>query len=387
MKIKHKFEIIVIITLLIISVITVSIVSSHHYDSNEVRVKNFFAEKKNNLDVVHIGASEIYAGFSPEYIWHNYGITSYNLATSAAPLGLFKSQVKSVRKRQNPKLIVISLNGVMYGNKKSKEEGFIRLWLDNMPEGKIRHEAIDDLIEENKLTYRFKFLKYHDNIGDLNKSLKMTWKNLKSIQDKRFLTIRSVQGLATTDDRNLAEIINVKQYKKEKSLSDEAQKRLSELLDYLKNENITNVIFVNMPRYYNSKMLWTKEKINYAKRIVQEHGFEVYDFDDYVDVIGLDPKEDFYNIPHLNIRGQQKMSKYFYDYIAPKYNINVSHTGEEVDRWNENYEIYLKLTQWVEHIMTTYPERKIEYNYKVVDHILEGTIAEYEEELLKNKGN
>ncbi len=94
-----------------------SIVSSHHYDSNEVRVKNFFAKKKNNLDVVYIGASEIYAGFSPEYIWHNYGITSYNLATSAAPLGLVKSQVKSVRKRQNPKLIVISLNGVMYDKK------------------------------------------------------------------------------------------------------------------------------------------------------------------------------------------------------------------------------------------------------------------------------
>ncbi len=71
----------------------------------------------------------------------------------------------------------------------------------------------------------------------------------------------------------------------------------------------------------------------------------MYDFDDYVDVIGLDPKEDFYNIPHLNIRGQQKMSKHFYDYVAPRYNINVSHTGKEVDRWNENYEIYLKLTQ------------------------------------------
>lgn len=144
--------------------------------------------------------------------------------------------------------------------KKSKEEGFIRLWLDNMTEGKIRHEAIDDLIEENKLTYRFKFLKYHDNIRDLSEFLKMTWNNLKSIQDKRFLNIRSVQGLATTDDRNLAEIINIKQYKREQSLSDEAQKRLSELLDYLKSENITNVIFVNMPRYYNSKMLWTKRK-------------------------------------------------------------------------------------------------------------------------------
>ena len=93
------------------------------------------------------------------------------------------------------------------------------------------------------------------------------------------------------------------------------------------------------------KCFGQKEKINYAKRIVQEHGFDVYDFDDYVDVIGLDPKEDFYNIPHLNIRGQQKMSKHFYDYVAPRYNINVSHTGKEVDRWNENYEIYLKLTQ------------------------------------------
>lgn len=385
MKVRHKLEIVIMIVLLIISVISVSVFSSHHYDSNEVRVKNFFAEKENNIDVVHIGASEIYAGFSLEYIWNNYGITSYNLATSAAPLGLVKSQVKAVVKRQKPKLIVISLNGVMYGNKKSKNEAFIRLWIDNIPEGMLRNYAIDDLIETNQLTYRFKFLKYHSNIGNIDEAAEMTWKNLKSIFDKRFLTIRSVQGQATIDDRNLSEIINVKGYKKEKRLSYVAEKRLFDLLNYLKKEEITNVIFINMPRYYNSKMLWTKERINYAKRIVQEYGFDVYDFDDSVKDIGLDPKEDFYNIPHLNIRGQQKMSKYFYDNIVPNYNVNVIHTGEEVGRWNENYEIYLKLNEWIEHMIVNYSEQKIEYNYKVVDHIIDGTISQYEEELLKRK--
>ena len=73
LKRHHKIEITAICLLLALSVAFVSFLSVHQFSSHELRVKYFFMEDENAIDVVNIGASEIYTGFSPEYIWHNYG--------------------------------------------------------------------------------------------------------------------------------------------------------------------------------------------------------------------------------------------------------------------------------------------------------------------------
>lgn len=372
--------------MLLCSVLVISLISTHQFSSQEVRVKNFFAEKKDTIDVVHIGASEMYAGFSPEYIWKNYGITSYNLATAAAPMGLAKSQVQAAIENQHPKLIVISMNGAVYSNKRAVHEGYTRMWLDNMPSSKLHNEAVDDLIKGDKFSYKFKMLKYHDNIGRLSECINLTKRELKAKKDKRLLTISGIQGQACTDDRDLTQIVDAKNYVEEGKLSKITSMQLRNLLIYLKENNIKNVIFVNMPRFYDERMLESKKRLNAAATIIGKYGFPVYDFDKDLDKIGLDPKHDFYNFAHLNAYGQQKMSKYFYEQVVPQYVKGItreSYSDDVKERWDENYDAYTKVFAWISKTIDEKSQYKITYDYNVVDHILAGTIDSYEKVAIK----
>ncbi len=384
MKKRNKIEIAVMGILLAVVIVIVSVFSSHQFSSHEVRVKNFFAEKKDTIDVVHIGASEMYAGFSPEYIWENYGITSYNLATAAAPMGLAKSQVQAAIEYQHPKLMVISMNGAVYNNKRAVAEGYTRMWIDNMPDSSLRNKAIDDLIKGDKLTYKFKVLKYHDNLARFVECYDLFKREARAKVDKRLLTISGIQGQACSDDRDLSQIVDATNFKEEKSLSKITAMQLYDLLNYLKENKIKNVIFVNMPRYYDEPMLDSKTRINKATKIIKKYGYEVYDFDMKLKEIGLDPKDDFYNPYHLNAIGQQKMSKYFYEKVLPNYKIKTRNYDEDVKiRWDENYNAYTKVYTWIEKTIRNKSEYKMSYDYRVVDHILAGTIDNYENTLIK----
>ena len=66
------------------------------YNENEsmVNVKGFYQEKRNSLDVVMIGPSELYADYSPPLAWNEFGYTSYNLAISGVPGNLYISMLK-----------------------------------------------------------------------------------------------------------------------------------------------------------------------------------------------------------------------------------------------------------------------------------------------------
>lgn len=377
-KRHHKIEITVICLLLVMSVAFVSFLSVHQFSSHEIRVKHFFMEDENVIDVVHIGASEMYTGFSPEYIWHNYGITSYNLATAGAPMRLAKSELKAAIETQNPKLMVISLNGAMYDDKRSTHEGYTRMWLDNMPYSSLREEAIEEWIpKEDRINFRWKILNYHDNLARFTECLKLSWREFKAEKDQRLLTISGIQGNASTDKKR--DLVSIMNYKKEKKLDKEADKDLTDLLEYIKKEDIKNVIFVNMPRFYDKEMLGSREKLNTAIKKVKSYGYDVYDLDKDVNKIGLDPQHDYYNAAHPNIYGQQKISKYFYEQIVPKYVKNHrNYSDDVVTRWDENYDVYTKFYAWADGVIKEKGDAGYYYTYKAIDHILNGTIDKYE---------
>ncbi len=385
---KHRLEIVLMLVLFIFSLEAVSFFSVHQFEDSETKVKNFFVEEKDTIDVVNIGASEIYTGFSPEYVWRNFGITSYNLATPGAPMRLAKSELQVALKRQHPKLFVISLNGVVYNDERSTDEGFTRMWLDNIPQSKERWQAIREWFpEEQRKNYYLKLSKYHTNISDPKKiknCITLSIKQLKTMKDKNLVTLKTLSGIADTAGE-LKNPVDATTYTTKLPLTLKTREQLIELLDYLKEENITNVVFVNMPRYYDKQLIGTKGRINTAIDIVKAYGFDVYDFDKNLKEIGLNANSDYYNRGHLNIYGSQKMSKYFYEKIVPRYVKEKRNYSEDVrKRWDENYYAYLKVCTW---IGDTMKDKSLERRYKGysslnIERIVEGTYnphTDYEE--------
>ena len=87
------------------------------------RVKNFYKLEKNSLDMVMIGASTAFTDYSAPLAFQEFGYTSYSLGTNAAPMGIAKSMLIEVLKTQNPKVILIDINGILYNDDFETREG------------------------------------------------------------------------------------------------------------------------------------------------------------------------------------------------------------------------------------------------------------------------
>lgn len=105
-----------------------------HADHNRERVKGFYCEDVDSLDVVYLGASEVYSDIAPGYSYRRDGITSYIFATQANSMLNYKSQLKNVLSRQKDALIVIELNGAVYEDDEDvTKEANLRNYSDNVP--------------------------------------------------------------------------------------------------------------------------------------------------------------------------------------------------------------------------------------------------------------
>ena len=74
-------------------------------------IRGFYLEPQDSLDVVMLGASELYTGFSSPLAWQQYGFTSYPLAVSSMPSCLYDSMLTETMRRQTPKVVVVEING------------------------------------------------------------------------------------------------------------------------------------------------------------------------------------------------------------------------------------------------------------------------------------
>ena len=133
-----------------------------HADHNRERLKGFYQEDKDSLDVVYMGASDVYSDVAPGYAYRRDGITSYIFATQANSILNYKSQLKNVLSRQKDAIIVVELNGALYDTDEDMvKEANLRNYGDNVPLDAIKLGWIAQNVPENKLEYLFPIMKYH----------------------------------------------------------------------------------------------------------------------------------------------------------------------------------------------------------------------------------
>lgn len=368
MKPKRKFEILIMLFAMVISYVTLSFILNRQLTSDETRIKNFYYEEKNNLDMVMIGSSMVFTAYSAPLAWKEQGYTSYVLGVNAAPMGIMKSMIKEVRKHQNPKVILIDLNAVMYSDQAQRKESSLRRWIDNMEMSQNKIDTINELVPAaEKPAYFQPFLKYHNNWKEFFSGLTMSGLQLKSMITKDNLSVAGMNGSTKKDNRR--KFVSIDNYEKRKPLSPITGQDLHDLLKYLKDNKIENVRFVIMPRYYNAKMLDKRALFNEASDIVKSQGFKVYDFDKVINDIGV-KTDDYYNSDHLNFYGQKKMTKYFGRILEKDFQLKGMYNDKTIHKWNKEYESYEKIYQWgteqIDHNVY------FRYDYRELNEVIEG---------------
>ena len=312
-----------------------------HIDHNKLRIDGFYLEDKNSIDVVFTGASELYTGFSPGLAYEEYGFTSYPYATASVTAGASITQVKEIVRTQNPKLIVIEINPFLYpDDRNDTNEGSIRKYIDPVPLNENKIEYIKGLATEDEAEYYFPLIKYHSSWSEYPGGVKFLGALIG--QHFRGYTLlkgyKSNTGTCEPDDSYLNK--KLAEDNSESELYKNSEEQLRELLSFLNENEIHNVVFFRAPHLVRQNDYDGFCKSNRAGRIIEEYGFDFINFER--DPYTMDyPPEWYYNVQHLNVYGSEDFTKYFGHILKERYHIQDTVLTEiQKAHWNEAVAYY-----------------------------------------------
>ncbi len=288
----------------------------------KTNLMGFYAEPEDTLDVVFIGSSTLRTSVNPIVLWQDYGITSYDIATSSQRPTALIHFLREVQKYQKDALYVIDVNLVRndYDVWEEQNEGSIRHITDGMKYSFNRLRCINDIVEGDKSSYYFDILKYHSNIEELTNfdawdfEVRNPWKGFIMLTD----TVFSPCKYKYTDEKG--------------SIPAYGENALRELLLYSKQNDI-NVEFI----------ITESHGIDYKtcqciKEIVEEYGFDCFVFNDHEDELNMDESMDFYDELHTTVLGSEKCTRLYGKYLVEKYGSFPVKSDKVTEDWNESVE-------------------------------------------------
>ena len=310
------------------------------FGQGSLRVKGFYREPKDSLDMVFIGDSTVYAAYAPPYAYELRGITSYNYAIGSNVCTVWRPITEEIMHYQDPQVIVVEIGGTQYDDlrEQHKRSSTLHALLDNMPLSMNKYRTIRDLAVgfygENALEYWLPFVRYHNewsSFGELGQRIRegLAWRNILrgTITRVGFEPVRP-------------ETIDVRTDYDTMELAEESEQVLREYLEFCRDRDL-NVIFVTVPCRYRMK---GESRMNFlrgnrAGEIAEEYGFPYLNLNYVSDEIGLDPEQDFYNDGHMNYRGQIKFTDYFSRLLTEEYGVTPHDlTDRQRAGWEESAE-------------------------------------------------
>lgn len=291
----------------------------HQKSYDTIRIEGFYQEEKDSLDVVFLGASELYAGYCPGYAYDRYGFTSYMYAMDANQGSLYLSQLKEILKHQDPEILFVDLYGFLRADDTVLfNEARLRVYAESIPFSVNKFQTVMRFPCEQKLSYLFPLIMYHGNPSIAYDRLSEIYYSLAEDIKPIYLKGALTRTVAYSGAGDPGEEFDPATY----TLTDHSKAYLIEFLDYCKNNNLDNIVFTNFPRNLtddtNHSLLFLLEQ---AEQIVQPYGYSVWNLQDEADAIGIDKSQDYYNEHHLNIRGQLKLTDHIGNAVINEYGL------------------------------------------------------------------
>ena len=322
-------------------------------DHNSLRIEGFYQEDHNSLDVVIIGASDIYTSFMPGRAYEQYGFTSYLFASESITAEGIKTAVKEVVRTQHPGMIVIEANAFLYGDASNEsDQAHIHKFFDNIPLTTNKLEFIQNHVPaDQRMEYIFPLIKYHSLWTEYPGRLNMVASNLTlDIRGHNYL-----KGFRTT--AQIAKLarpcLNAKIAKEKDTLEldPDLEKQLLDLLDYCDQKNL-NVVFVRSPHYVTSETHNRVKRSNRMAQICNERGFSYYAIENEAVNIGIDEKRDFYNDDHMNVYGAIKFTDYLAEKLVNEEALSIDPLSEtQKSEWKEVAETTNQLYRYCDDMM------------------------------------
>lgn len=326
-------------------------------DMDQVRAIQFRKEPKNSIDVIMLGSSPTYSGFSSAYAYEKYGFTSYPFAFAGSYCSMWKPAMQCVLLTQKPKLVVVDVFGGGYDIETGENRKFSLYLISNsMPYSvqkfRMAREASKHMDTGDSISLAFPFIRYHLNFPT----------NLKKIEDRL-----SIERYGPSPLKGVEFITRAEKLKPQESeaftsdteaLNIKTENLIKDFIKYCRSQNI-DLLFVKYPcRLTYEEDFLANMRQNSVLELAAEEGCDVLDLQKNFYDIGLDEKTDFYNRSHTNHRGQRKITDYLASYIQETKGIEPSELNQDLrNDWNKAAEYYEALCEMSEELIISDDEQ------------------------------
>ena len=323
------FGILMMVIMFVISPIFVPKWIDETYQHVTQTVRGFYAERKDSLDVVFIGDSNIYNGVSPQELWGDYGVASYDFAVPAACSWTDYYYLEEVLKSQHPKLVVLDANSLTC----EATRGEHRKALDNLPLSANKIRMMSDRNYELSINGRigavFQVIPFHSRFVELNSDdLRYAFGYEQNHMKGYNMTTRVLPyegGDYMVDGGEVYELPGV------------AVEYVDKMIERLKASNI-EVLLVSIP----STKAWSLAKSNAVKNYAESYQIAYVDLNLMQSELGLDWATDTFDYgEHMNLSGAQKVTRYLGKYLHQNFDLPDRRKNENYEDWTKSHEVYL----------------------------------------------
>ena len=299
-------------------------------------IEGLYNHTGNEYDVVLMGGSHMNSGIDPNVLWHDYGITSFNYATGGQSIDITYYILKEVLKNHKNPIVVVDAYYLTriaeYGDK-----GYISNAIDNMKFSLNKLDTIKNCVPPKDIvSYLFPLLKYHYRWNELIYR-DFNYNSAEEYYAKGFAAGTKKYGKDSSTYNQTSNTISGTV-----DLAPKASLYLDKIIDLCKKNNL-KLILVNTPCDYNADSksdAWSKQKaklFNKVAEVAKKNHVQFINYNDKMDEIGFDFKNEMYNSGHLNISGSTKVSKDFGNFLKENYKLEDHRSDSRYSQWNTDY--------------------------------------------------
>ena len=292
-----------------------------------------FLTDETEYDVLFFGSSHVEYAVSPMQLYREYGLTSYNMASSGASIGASCWLMKIALQYHKPKIAVLDVFLVHKENTYIKT-GFLHTMLDAFPLTPTKVEAILNLYRswDMRMEFIFPFSLYHNRWSDTSRPI--AFKNLlcqpartrnKGGKYKTGITKALSYDLLPTSEVNRGRTAG--------------KKYIRWFIDLCRKEGILPVLMLVPYPSDPERQKWQ----NSVYQIAEEEGVP------YLDLLQeeiVDPETDFFDADsHLNLHGSSKVTRRIGELMKtledlPDHRL-IKEDSEKWDAWYSSYDMEL----------------------------------------------
>ena len=290
----------------------------------------FYQMDENSIDVFFLGSSVCVNAFSPQEIYNDYGIRSYNLGSEQQSIFLSYFWLKEALRFQHPQVVVLDTNFLFELHPESAintTEGLTRKCLDPMKWSGVKAEAVNDLCSidesQSKLSYYLTNIRFHSR-----------WSSLAEydidMSEVQYAELKGYSAIATYGSQSYT-TFDLRDPDKYQDFEPIMQEYLDRTVELCK-ENDIKFVLVSLPGTSMNDGIH-----NSLTRYASDNNLDYYNLcetGNYEAIGAILPEESV--IGHENLWGSIKMSKYIGKLLLETYDV----VAVQDTQWEETKDYY-----------------------------------------------